>query len=178
MTAPSEWIIWDAADLQSWKAERLEWLVEPLVPKGGLGFISGQPKLGKSFLALDMSLHIARSFYEDVLWLGKFRCQRGRILYISREDPLRRLRDRAQEIMAVWPEPFLISETLRFLVRDRFQLTKPAHIAWIGDQVSEFQTEVLVLDVLNRMTPDLDENSAKDIVKLWTFWKPLTVTTL
>jgi hypothetical protein len=137
MTAPSEWVIWDAADTQSWKAERLEWLVEPIVPKGCLGFISGQPKLGKSILALDMSLHIARSFYEEnVMWLGRFRCEPVRILYISREDPLRRLRDRAREIMSVWPEPFLIPETLRFLVRDRFQLTKPAHISWFGEQVS------------------------------------------
>jgi len=73
------------------------WKVENIIPQGGIGFVSAPPKDRKSLLTEDLALHLAQPAGSR-LWLGKFACTPAKILYIAREDPARRIKERALEI--------------------------------------------------------------------------------
>lgn len=63
--------------------------VPGLVPEG-LNFFAGAPKLGKSWLALNLALAVAAGGRA----LGKIPVERGEVLYLALEDPPRRLKQR------------------------------------------------------------------------------------
>jgi len=147
MIGITEWRLWDASDLENWKVKPLEWLVDPLIPKGSVGFMSGQPKVGKSLLALDLCLHIVHSYLEQAEWLGTYECHPAKILYIAREDPARRIKERAVEFMGAYGWDFVLSDHLNFLVRERFNLLDPNHIAWLSQLPIEDERENLLRGV-------------------------------
>jgi RecA-family ATPase len=60
----------------------------------GLSFLAGAPKLGKSWLALQLAVAVA--FGDD--WLGE-KCEKGAVLYLALEDSKRRLQSRLQKIL-------------------------------------------------------------------------------
>ncbi|MEP6967563.1 MAG: AAA family ATPase [Pseudomonadota bacterium] len=71
----------------------VEWTVDGyIVP--GLTVLAGKPKLGKSWLALDMALAVAGGGVA----LGGRRCAKGSVLYAALEDTRRRLRDRLEKV--------------------------------------------------------------------------------
>jgi RecA-family ATPase len=63
--------------------------VPDLIPEG-LTILAGKPKLGKSWLSLDIALATARSG----VCLGDRRCIQGAVLYAALEDGERRLKER------------------------------------------------------------------------------------
>jgi len=160
------WKLWDLGDVEEWPAPQLEWIVEPLIPKGGIGFLSGAPKDGKSLLAVDLTIHLAHSVSVGRDWMGKFSCDKSKVLYIAREDPIRRIRERAIEITNSYGLGVPPHDSIYFLIRERFNLMDRKHISWLYDQVQKNGIDFLILDVLNRMIPDLDELSAKDMAKM------------
>jgi hypothetical protein len=162
--ATAGWKLYDAGATATWPQEPLVWLVENLIPRGAIGFMSAPPKDRKSLLTLDLALHIAQE--ESRLWLGKFRIAPARVLFIAREDPLRRILERMQEICASYGMPLPNPGRLQFLVRERISLTDIDHREWLKTTIRQGGFEFLVLDVINRMHPDLDEISAKDMGKL------------
>jgi DNA-binding transcriptional ArsR family regulator len=103
---------------------------------------------------------------EARLWLGKFTVTPAKVLYIAREDPLRRVQERMVEICNSYGMPLPETGRLQFLVRERISLTDIDHIQWLKNAIRENGFEFLILDVINRMHPDLDELSAKDMGKL------------
>jgi len=160
------WKLWDLGDVEDWPAPPLEWIVEPLIPKGGIGFLSGAPKDGKSLLAVDLTIHLAHSVSVGRDWMGKFPCSKSKVLYIAREDPIRRIRERAIEITNSYNLDVPPHDSIYFLIRERLNLMDRSHISWLYDQVQKNGIDFLILDVLNRMIPDLDELSAKDMAKM------------
>jgi DNA-binding transcriptional ArsR family regulator len=157
-------VLYDAGEIHSWPQEPLVWLCEPLIPKGGIGFMSAPPKDRKSLLTLDLALHLTQT--EARRWLGKFEVTPANVLYIAREDPLRRVQERALEICNSYQMPLPEPGRLQFLIRDRIHLTDEIHKQWLKETIRKGGFEVLVLDVINRMHPDLDEISAADMAKL------------
>jgi len=161
----TSWKLWDATNIDNWEGKPLEWLADPLIPKGTVGFMSGQPKLGKSLMALDLCLHISHAHLEATQWLGRFKCSPGNILYIAREDPDRRIKERGVEILESYGWDLVLPGALNFLIRERFNLLDDEHLDWLAEQVEKLKVNFLILDVFNRMIPDLDENSARDMAK-------------
>jgi len=159
------WKLWDITESASWPDEPLVWCVEPLIPKGGIGFMSAAPKDRKSLLSLDLALHLAQG-PEPRLWLDQYRVTPGKVLYIAREDPARRIKERAKEICDSYGMPVPDPRRLVFLIRERISLTDPEHLLWLKTQITEGRFDFLILDVLNRMIPDLDELSAKDMGRM------------
>src|SRR5438270_4245170 len=92
--SPLLWRLWNASSVDEWSVPPLEWIVEGVIQRDALGFLSGPPKVGKSFVALDLCDTITRGSE----WLGRYQCHPVNILYIAREDPARRVRDRLLEI--------------------------------------------------------------------------------
>ncbi|OGU79414.1 MAG: hypothetical protein A2254_04920 [Ignavibacteria bacterium RIFOXYA2_FULL_35_9] len=73
----------------------INWVIKDLLPEGLL-ILAGRPKIGKSFLALNMSLAIANGGHA----LGYFRANKNSVLYIPYEDNYRRLQDRINRMLA------------------------------------------------------------------------------
>ena len=89
-----------AASLQGKTFPPIKWLVEDRLPEG-LSLLCGKPKLGKSWLALDLACAVA----EGGQFLGNL-CERGAALYLALEDNQRRLQDRLKRIRPLvgWPD--------------------------------------------------------------------------
>ncbi len=152
--------VWQGA----WNTTPPEWWVEGVIPKGGVGFMSGKPKEGKSLLAMDLCLHMAQAQVEPTEFLGKFKCSPANTLYISREDGEQLLATRIKEVCESYgwePGPHLNSCV--WMIRGRFNLMDEKDQEWLKAVVSEHNIDFLVLDVFNRMIPGLDENSSRDM---------------
>ncbi|MEL6642745.1 MAG: AAA family ATPase [Pseudomonadota bacterium] len=79
----------------------VSWLVQDLLPEG-LTLLAGKPKLGKSWLALQLAYGIAAG--TEVLGRP---AEQGHVLYTALEDNQRRLKDRLEKSApprAVWPD--------------------------------------------------------------------------
>jgi RecA-family ATPase len=88
-----------AAELQRMEFPPIRWIVPDVLPEG-LTILGGKPKLGKSWLALDMALAVATG--GNVL--GR-ECEPGPVLYLALEDNHRRLQRRLQRLQPRfdWP---------------------------------------------------------------------------
>jgi hypothetical protein len=81
-----------------------QWAVKGILPDG-LSLLAGKPKLGKSWLALNLALAVATGGVA----LGSISVERGDVLYLALEDTKRRLKDRvaklaAKQALLEWPE--------------------------------------------------------------------------
>ncbi|OGU41151.1 MAG: hypothetical protein A2455_12645 [Ignavibacteria bacterium RIFOXYC2_FULL_35_16] len=85
----------NARELQTMELKPINWVIKDLLPEGLL-ILAGRPKIGKSFLALNMSLAIANGGHA----LGYFRANKNSVLYIPYEDNYRRLQDRINRMLA------------------------------------------------------------------------------
>ena len=91
--------IFSAADLQKQEFPPINWVVPGVLPEG-LTILAGKPKVGKSWLALDMALAVAGGGSV----LGR-ECEPGPALYLALEDNQRRLQRRLSRIepQLSWP---------------------------------------------------------------------------
>lgn len=80
-----------------------QWLIEGLIPIG-FGVIGGRPKLGKSFLGLQISCSIATG--SD--FLG-YQVNKGKVLYLALEDTPRRIKARLRK------QNFPLSNSIHFV---------------------------------------------------------------
>ena len=99
----------DATTLLEGWATGLRWTVPGIVPEG-LTILAGAPKLGKSWLCLDLALAVSRG--EQAL--GNVEVERGDVLYLALEDTQRRLRGRLLRLLDNKPLP----EGLEFVTLD------------------------------------------------------------
>jgi predicted transcriptional regulator len=74
--------------------EPLKWTVDRLIPEG-LVLFAGKPKMGKSWLALDVALAVACGGFA----LGRIGVKQGDVLYLALEDGKRRLQDRCRRLL-------------------------------------------------------------------------------
>ena len=90
-----------AAELRVKEFLPLRWAVEELIPEG-LTILAGDPKAGKSLMAVD----ICSAITSGGAAFGKRACKKGGAIYISLEDPERRVKDRIARQCDEWPESF------------------------------------------------------------------------
>jgi AAA domain-containing protein len=91
-----------ARELQSKKFKPVRIILSGLIPEG-VTLLAGKPKVGKSWLALDVCLAVAD---ENRFVLGDMQPVHGDVLYLALEDNERRLKKRIDKIVqsAAWPE--------------------------------------------------------------------------
>lgn len=88
---PAEGKLWTAAELLSHSFPEPVWAVPNLIP-AGMSILAGRPKLGKSWLALQIAIAAGSGgqvFGEQV--------RRRNVLYLALEDSERRLQDRLKQ---------------------------------------------------------------------------------
>lgn len=156
-----------AADLED-APERTPWLVEPLWSRAAVGFVAGSPKLGKTWLALDLALSVATA----TACLDTFAvAEPGDVLLYLAEDPPAQVRARLAGLcrhrrLALERVPIhvITAPSLRLdLERDRDRLAAT---------VARLHPRLLVLDPLVRLHRR-DENLSADVSELLAFLRSL-----
>jgi predicted ATP-dependent serine protease len=91
-----------ACDLRKMIFKPVRYIVPGFIPEG-LTLIVGRPKIGKSWLALDLCLAAA----SDRFTLGEIKPAQGDVLYLALEDGKRRLQRRLSKLLPTfdgeWP---------------------------------------------------------------------------
>lgn len=91
---------WDAQELMNMSFPEPRWAVPGLVCEG-VTLLAGPPKVGKSWLSLNLALDIAAGDQA----LGSIDVEPGPVLYLALEDTPRRLQSRMKTVLAGRPAP-------------------------------------------------------------------------
>ena len=135
----------NAKKLQIMKFKAAQYVVPNLIPEG-LTILAGRPKVGKSWLALDIALAVAGGR----LVLGDLKPESGDVLYCALEDSARRLQNRLKRIapgLNEWPERLTLTTEWRRLDDGGAQD--------IREWASEVQNpRLVILDTLASVRPE------------------------
>ena len=138
-------------------------LIDGILPFGGALLLYGDPKVGKSFAALQLSQSIVNG--ED--WLG-FSTNRGKVLYVQLDTPRGLWMHRMAELIESG-EP-LLNENLHIADRESLEtwpfniLYKP-HYDVLREEVDRIEPDVVIIDVLKE-AHQLPENDNSDSQKV------------
>jgi predicted ATP-dependent serine protease len=106
--------VFTAAELQRRTFPPVSYCVPDLIPEG-LTIIAGKPKIGKSWLALDVCIAIAAGR----ICLGERKPTQGDVLYAAMEDNPRRLQRRIDRLLSPvsteWPQRLTLANAWRRL---------------------------------------------------------------
>jgi hypothetical protein len=138
----------------------MDWLVDGLIASGDVTIAVGDPGLGKSWVAMDLSVKLANNQGEKAFWLGHEILKRGPVLYIDEENPLDVVYHRLNKLG--------LTETgmknLRYLYEPKIWLNKDP--VTLLEEALEFNPALIVLDSLSRVHTE-DENSAGAMAQLF-----------
>lgn len=101
----------------------IEWLIDKLLPKGGIGVLSGDAGTGKTWVML----HIAQCLALGLPVFGKFRTWRGRVLVWDEEGTLALLQQRIYQLHRGLEEPgevqidFVVGQGWRLDVKTSYE---------------------------------------------------------
>ncbi len=132
------------------------WLLEDLLPEGGLAELYGKPGAGKSFLSLDWALSLAAG----VPWLGR-PLNQADVVYVSAEGG-RGLKKR----IAAWRTEHPEADLSRFrAILAPVDMLDPKDGKALVQAIQETSCEpsLVVIDTLARCFGDGDENAAVDM---------------
>lgn len=151
-------------DMAPGSGPEFQWLVEDMIPEGGIAMIAGMSQSGKTFLALDLAMAVARG----LKWFGK-NTARGGVVYFAAEDPsgVRALRIPAYREA----NSLSIDEDVPFvLLTERLNLWESPERA--GELIEECKAlaadmpeplRLIVIDTYAKATIGADELSGKEM---------------
>lgn len=88
------------AELMATRLPKPRWVVPGYLPEG-LSLLAGRPKIGKSWLALNLAIAVGTGGRA----LGALQVEAGEVLYLALEDTLSRLQRRTATVLAGEPIP-------------------------------------------------------------------------
>jgi hypothetical protein len=129
-----------AAELEHMRFTPPRWIVPGFIPDG-LSMLAGKPKLGKSWLMLDVAVAVARG--GAVL---DRKCIQGDVLYLALEDNQRRIQDRLRRVTTggEWPRRLELSTSLPRLAEGGIEALR----GWIGRAADP---RLIVVDVFTKV---------------------------
>jgi hypothetical protein len=154
--------LWDASQLKDWECPSIQWLIQDLIQLSSITFISGAPKDYKSFLALYICLLLSQP-QSGQKFLDRFACESAKILYLSSEDSVGRVKERVLEICETHKLSLPNPEILQFRIRKPFQLKDDSQILVLTNLIQTYGFNMIVFDTLSRSMVGVEENSSKDI---------------
>jgi hypothetical protein len=137
--------VYTATELQRRIFPAVSYCVPDLIPEG-LTIIAGKPKIGKSWLALDVCIAVAAGRF----CLGERKPVQGDVLYAAMEDNPRRLQRRITKLLATfsdqWPGPLTLANSWRRLDK--------GGVGDIGQWIEQADNpRLVVLDTLASVKP-------------------------
>jgi len=156
--------VWRLAD----RPEQQRWLVNGLWSDEAVGIIGGEPKCGKSFLALDLAVAVAAG----IPCLRHFAVSRpGRVLLYPAEDALHIVRRRLDGICAA-AGISLSALDVQMINEPSLRLDLQADRAALDETVARLQPRLLVLDPFVRLHR-IDENASGEVAPVLAFLREL-----
>lgn len=144
------------------------WLIEQLWGTEAVGIIGGEPKCGKSFLALDLAVSVA----SGTACLGRFHAARpAPVLLYAAEDPLHVVRERLEGITAARTVD-LHTLPLYVISAPRLRLDHSDDCQRLCETIEKLNPALLVLDPFVRLH-SIDENVAGEVAPLLAFLRQL-----
>jgi hypothetical protein len=136
----------------------IEWLVEPLLATENRGFIGAEPKVGKSWLGLELG----RCLASGAEFLGFSVPKKRRVLYIQEEDSRRRVLRRLRQLIQGSGDPDLEDDYLRVAIRKGFKIDQDKWREGLRNEIQRFRPEIVIFDVFNEIHTS-DEQSQEKI---------------
>lgn len=156
-----------AAELTE-RAPEHRWLVERLWAERAVGIVGGEPKCGKSFLALDVAVAVA----SGRPCLRRYPVRRpGPVLLFAAEDALHVVRERVAGICAA-ARVDLVSLPLHVITAPTVRLDLSRDQKRLRQTVEQLRPRLLVLDPFVRLHR-VDENAAADVAPLLAYLRQL-----
>ena len=150
------------------RAEEQGWLVTGLWSDEAVGFIGGEPKCCKSFLALDLAVSVAAG----TPCLRHFSVPRpGRVLLYAAEDALHIVRRRLDGICAA-AGLNLIDIDVQVITAPSLRLDLDADRARLEETIARMKPRLLILDPFVRLHR-IDENVSGEVAPLLAFLREL-----
>ena len=148
-------------------AER-RWLIEDLWAAEAVGIVGGEPKCGKSFLALDLAVAVA----SGAPCLRRFRpAQTGRVLLFAAEDALHVVRARLAGI-ALAAGVALETLDIQVITAPTLRLDLREDQRRLRETVATLRPTLLVLDPFVRLHR-IDENAAAEVAPVLAYLREL-----
>jgi len=156
------------ADTLLARAPDQQWLVENLWAAEAVGIIGGEPKCGKSFLALDLAVSVASA----QPCLGHFRpVTTGRVLLYAAEDSLHVVRQRLEGICAA-AQIDISTLDLFVITAASLRLDRADDRERLSNTVEHARARLLVLDPFVRLHA-IDENAVGEVAPLLAYLRNL-----
>jgi RecA-family ATPase len=150
--------------------EQQRWLVDGLWSEEAVGIIGGEPKCGKSFLALALDLAVAVA--AAIPCLRRFAVTRpGRVLLYPAEDALHIVRRRLEGICAA-AGVSLAALDVQVITAPSLRLDLELDRARLEETIVRLKPRLLVLDPFVRLHR-IDENVSGDVAPLLAFLREL-----
>lgn len=147
--APARITEWTAESLLNTEFPDQKWTVPDLLPEG-LAILAGRPKLGKSFLALQLAIAVATG--------GRFlghEIAQGGVLYIALEDGPRRLQRRLTKMAA--------PHSTRLVFRLTWPLLGAGGVKALDTYIAKVQPALIVIDTLGKLSGKTDSNDYSEV---------------
>jgi AAA domain len=157
-----------AAQLATPECDEQTWLIEGLWSAQAVGIIGGEPKCGKSFLALDLAVSVA----SGTPCLRHFVTRQcGPVLLFAAEDAPQIVRQRLKGITAAAGADFH-SLDVHVITVPTLRLDHPEQQRALHATVAGLKPQLLVLDPLVRLH-GIDENLAAEVAPLLGYLRSL-----
>ena len=144
------------------------WLIEDLWAAEAVGIVGGEPKCGKSFLALDVAVAVA----SGAPCLRRFRPARtGRVLLFAAEDALHVVRARLVGIAQAAGVAFDTLD-IQVITAPTVRLDLPEDQQRLRETVALLRPTLLVLDPFVRLHR-IDENAAAEVAPVLAYLREL-----
>ena len=139
-----------AAKLRRMTFEPVRYVVPQYIPEG-VTLLIGRPKIGKSWLALDLAVACS----SDLTVLGSLKPAEGAVLYLALEDSRRRLQSRLDKLLSTFGDAW--SERLSIVEAGGWRRADQGGLEDIDDWAATATKPVLVvIDTLARFRKPID----------------------
>ena len=137
-----------------------EYLVDEILPAQGIGILYGPTGLGKTFVALDMALSVARG----VPFAGEYEVEQGATVYVALEAP-----SGVKKRLAAYKREHGVNDADFYLMDYPIELGDSQSVNGLSDRLGALQRakggkiRLVVIDTLAKAMPGRDDNSSKDM---------------
>lgn len=150
------------------------WVIEGLIPTGGLALLYGAPKTGKSMLALQLALAVTQG-HPDFLSFPV--TAPGRVLYLQLDTPRSLWRDRITNWEAAGVD-FTPWGTLAIEDKESapfpFNILDARHSDWLRSAVASIEPSVVILDTWRESFRGDENDSSHAQIALASFVSAIT----